>query len=165
MTRLKRLLPILLVISIVSIVFACGSDNGGTSVDRAAPVITLVDQPIYYVEERAAIKLASATDNVDGDVAIMFSLYAPSGIEVGTSGGVFVPHEVGEYKIVFFARDKAGNVAEKQQTLTVLAADDKPNIMLGDYEITVAEGELFVLPEHTLVEQGRSIEVSVAVKF
>ncbi len=163
MTRLKRLLPILLAITVAAICFACVPSGGGSR-DTVAPSISLTEQPTFYAEERAVIRLASATDDTDGEVSVTFSLYAPSGKEVGTSGGAFTPHEIGEYRIVFFASDKAGNTAKKEQTFTVLSLFDKPEIILGEYESTAKEGEPYTLPECSATERDTKLEVSVAVK-
>ncbi len=163
MTRTKRIIPILFAAVVAAALFACGSNGGGGKRDVTPPVITLAEQFIGYAEDTVKINNAYATDDTDGDVKTVFEVYSPSGKQIGTVDGTFVPHEAGEYEIVFYATDKAGNTSVKRQKLTVLAAEDKPKIILGDYDPTTAEGELYSIPQCSVTEVGNEIAVEVVV--
>lgn len=161
MRRLKLFMPMLLAVSALACVFACG--DGGSQSDVTPPAVSLGEQRICYAEDPYTVVLATARDEVDGEVDVAVEAFAPSGKEVGVSGGIFTPHEVGTYKLIFRARDKAGNVAEKEQPLRVLAPSSKPAIELGDYAPTMREGELYTLPTYSLTEDGKNMDVEVTV--
>lgn len=162
MTRLKRLLPILFAAVVAAAVFAC-ADNTTLNGTDSPPVITCGAFPLYYVEQTVTVVNAVAADERDGALPVSYAIFAPSGKEVGVSSGKFVPHETGEYKITYYAQDRSGNVASLDRTFSVLAADEKPIVVFGEYEEYTHEGELYVLPAYSVTEAGISIPVSVDV--
>lgn len=163
MTRTKRLIPILFAICLAMALFACGSDGNGVKRDVTPPVITPAEQFVGYVEDEVKINSARAVDDEDGEVPVVIEVFAPSGKQIGVIDGKFVPHESGEYEIVYYATDRSGNTAEKRQILTVRAAADKPRIEIGNHKSSVTEGELYDIPVCTVSEENKEIAVHVEV--
>jgi len=83
-------------------IYSCGGK------DKTPPVLTLYEHSTGYTEEEITILVATAADDKDGTVPVSYVVISPSGKEVGVSGGKFVPHEAGVYRVVFTAKDKSG---------------------------------------------------------
>lgn len=90
--------------------------------DMDPPVLTISDKtPITVgIDELVTIPMASANDDVDGDLSdqISVELIGPQH-EYLTMGGEFYPMTVGTYEIRYSVRDAFGNLGTDSVTLTV----------------------------------------------
>ena len=113
-----------------SIMYTVKDDSGNmypyshtvTVLDDISPEIT-VDGNIssaYKLNTNLTLPMASATDNVDGEVEPFVVVYAPSGMRTAYELGTTVSFsEVGKYTIKYIVYDSVGNIAEKVFIVTV----------------------------------------------
>jgi len=104
----------------------CGDMFVLNVVDEQAPTITLSGEPVKEVTVGSSVIVPSAvaTDNFDEEVELFVYIVIPSGGTQAfdcTSKG-FKATRVGEYKIMYVAVDKAGNIAQVVRTVKVRRA-------------------------------------------
>lgn len=111
---MKQWFRVFLVSTLVVLLTACdgGGDNGGsTTTDTTAPVIILNGEATITlnVGDTYTEANATATDNVDGAVAVVIT-------------GSVDTTKVGTYTVTYTATDVAGNVGTNTRTVTVAPA-------------------------------------------
>jgi triacylglycerol esterase/lipase EstA (alpha/beta hydrolase family) len=124
-----------------------GDNSGGsTTSDTVPPVITVLgDNPASVVESTDYVDAgATATDNIDGTVAV-----TTSG-EVNTS-------IVGSYTISYTATDSAGNSGSASREVIVVAAPIVDTVapvitILGDNPVNVVQGTTYTDPGATATD-------------
>ena len=116
-----------------------------------------------YVDEELTVRVARATDDRDGDVKVEYRIYSPSEKEIGVSADRFTPHEEGTYRIVFTARDAAGNEATETDEIVVRKRGGAPVLVIEEYEPTTAEGEIYTIPEYSAHDAEGELPVRVSV--
>lgn len=104
----KLLLRGFLAMLTASMIVGCGS-SGGDSLDTTKPVITILgDNPVEVIQDTTYTDAgATATDNVDGRVAV-------------TTSGTVNTAIVNEYTITYTATDAAGNTANATRTINII---------------------------------------------
>ncbi len=138
-------------------IYSCGGK------DKTPPVLTLYEHSTGYTEEEITILVATAADDKDGTVPVSYVVISPSGKEVGVSGGKFVPHEAGVYRVVFTAKDKSGNRAEEETEIVVRDRNSAPVLTIGEYETETSEGSVYTLPECTASDAEGELSVTVKI--
>lgn len=118
----------LLIVVIALGLSACGGDGGGGEKDTTPPVITLKGDNPMVVAQGAALSDpgATATDNVDGSVAVSVS----GSVDTAT---------VGSYTLTYTAKDSAGN--EGSTTRTVEVNDLTPPTFTSPASVSVPENQ------------------------
>lgn len=88
--------------------------------DEVAPVITVNNNVKITgrVGQAITVPNAIATDNLDGNVKVKITIYAPSGsmYELKEGQNTFKTNRAGEYRVIYSARDAANNVAINRVT-------------------------------------------------
>jgi len=107
---------------------ACGGDGGGGDKDTVPPVITLKGDNPMVVAQGADFSDpgATATDNVDGTVAVSVS----GSVDSAT---------IGSYTLTYIAKDAAGN--EANVTRTVEVKDLTPPTFTSQASVSVQENQ------------------------
>ncbi len=113
----------------------------GEAVDNQAPEITIDGEVPASGTVGSEVKLpsASATDNVDGSVAVHVWVTGPNGEAVTLTDNTFIPTEKGDYTVVYSASDERGNNSNQTYTVKVFAQGE--TIDLQAPEITI-DGEV-----------------------
>lgn len=119
--------------------------------DEVAPVITFAEgkQNSYTVTagQTLTLPLATATDNVDGEVNVEVSVTTKGAtVTKATDGYTFASVTAGSYQVSYYAIDEAENEAEEFITVTVTPVVDETALPEGaSDDITVLEnGGTFV---------------------
>ncbi|GEM80787.1 BspA family leucine-rich repeat surface protein [Vibrio superstes] len=113
------------------LLLACGSDDESTNgafVDSQAPVITLNGDSVIIVGQgRPYIELhATAVDDVDGEINVELS---PQEVDTET---------LGDYTLVYTARDSAGNESSVIRTVSVV----EPRPFITTWQIDAANEQI-----------------------
>lgn len=108
------------------VIVTCGKEKKEytlTPKDMSAPII-YVHKDIQRINvlngEKASYPTVTAFDNVDGEVAVSYSVSYQGETYEGTSDG-FTPTEIGYYELTISAKDSANNIAEKKVVYEAVA--------------------------------------------
>lgn len=111
--------------------------------DENAPVIEISDR--FEEQTRAkvgtpfAVPQATAVDDYSGDVKVTSSVYynytSSNAVNIPIVNGKFTPELAGDYAMVYRAKDRAGNVAERVVFVTAQAAVPEIELTLSTPEV------------------------------
>jgi len=94
-------------------------------VDIIAPTISIPADAVREgkVGEKITLKPATAVDNVDGSVDVLTFVYSPSSTiyELNAGTPAFKTNQAGTYRVMYVARDAAGNIGIETYKLIVTA--------------------------------------------
>ncbi len=122
MKNTKRLIAVVLCLSLALALAACGGEGGGTSGnnngENTAPKISgVADQAVEAGTEFDALAGVTASDAEDGDLTGMITVKSMP--DLAFSNGKVTPDTAGNYELTYSVTDKAGETAEAYATLTV----------------------------------------------
>ena len=138
-----------------------------------APVITINsdyakdEMPIAKAGESYPVPTATAKDLYSGECAVDTKVYynytsKPSLVEI--VDGKFKSSQVGEYAIVYTAKDRMGNLAEEVLWVNCISGLSKPELIL-DEEVPqeATAGTFFTVPSYSVVGGSGNSKVEVFV--
>ena len=135
--------------------------------DTVAPIINVqTGETLPYAEVGTPFKVFDfvAEDAYAAVIEKSAKVYrGQTELDLGEDG-TFIPDSVGEYHIVYSAKDSFGNVAEKTVVIEAKNSISKPEIeILGDLPETVKFGATVYLPEYYGYGGAGNVEVTVKV--
>lgn len=135
--------------------------------DTDAPIITVkANEELPYAEVGTPFKVFDflAEDGYAAVVEKSVKVYRGKTELTVSADGTFVPDSVGEYSIVYAAKDAFGNVANKTVVIEARNSIPNPEIeILGNLPETATFGDTIYLPDYYGYGGAGDVQVSVKV--
>lgn len=130
--------------------------------DNRAPVFDEYEETMSaVVNSLVEVPILTAEDETDGACLVSYTLYDPYGREMTLRDPEFRPLYIGEYQLVYTARDTSGNVATAETYIDVTGDPDLPAFWTdGVPPSNGRTGVQIVLPEYHVGEYG-SVQIAV----
>ncbi len=165
----------LLELSIMEIDGVKGQDLQATNYfDNEKPEISVeyqqTDHNGVYIVKDEEFKLfnATATDInlIDGVSAEVFYLASGIPVTVDCANGKFTPTKVGEYSVVYSAKDKYGNIAQESVRLMCIEVEDGKATQFSVEKLTeVKVGEDIFVPQPTVLSINGNVDTVAQIVY
>lgn len=151
-----------------------------TSTDRIRPKIVIVNEPNRYVPLGAEARVGAAVsaDVLDPNIEFTVTLTDPDGNTVTSKDGVvldgvspnidytFIGEKFGRYTVVYSSTDGFGGRAQELEYSITVEDRDPPEITMNQTPVTTVKvGNVFVIPDFTVVDNCAATEDIVVIKY
>ncbi len=138
--------------------------------ERNAPTLTLKEGYATITYPGVNVDFATVTaENADGEKLAVTVTVVKDGVLIDNDGTSFVPTEMGEYTVTFYAADKApyDNLSSMYSYIVVVTQDDvAPEIGSEFTDMTVELNEEVTIPKITATDNvSKNVTVKVSVYY
>ncbi len=145
-------------------------------VDEEAPMMeidfgeyTENSVPKAYVDSPYKIFDCTAIDAIEGaketDVKVYYNYYSNARVLCDVKDGCFTPQRVGEYSIVYTAKDKRGNIEEKRVDISCIDPEKIVSITVDKRINSISVGQTATLNPFKVADNNGGYKVSVVAEL